>query len=305
MSQELISLILPTRGRPALVERFFASLRATTACLDQLEVILYVDEDDIGSHHLGSLDFHVTRIIGPAISMGGYNSACLERARGEILILVNDDIVVRSQGWDLRVRGMHAEFDDQIYLGYANDLFKKSKFCTFPILSRRTCELLIDPYPPVYQRFFLDVHLFDIFKRLQHAGVDRVRYDEDLVFEHLHYRTGKAPFDKTYGYARMGRFADDATYIELSTARSAAAQRLLAAVRKRPGVPRPVPAAKRRIPDKLPAAIAFFSRQFLSDSELPLGWRAFLWYWFIGRYLAARGYLRLFLRRPTRPLEER
>lgn len=296
MSQESISLILPTRGRPALVERFFGSLGTMTSRLDQVEVILYVDEDDIGSHHLDSQDFHVTRIIGPALSMGGYNSACFERARGEIIILVNDDMVIRSQGWDDRVREMNAEFEDGIYLGYANDLFKKSKFCTFPIMSRRTCELLIEPYPAAYRRSFIDVHLFDVFKRLQHAGIDRIRYDDDLVFEHLHYRMGKAPYDETYGYARSGRFADDSTYINLIAARSAAANRLICEIRNKSFAAEGDASGKDEMPGNVVGAVCFFSRKFLFDGELPYRWRTFLWYWFIGRYLAANGYLRLFFR---------
>lgn len=123
----LISLLLPTRGRPALVNRLFSSIAETTSRLDQVEVILYVDEDDTGSRNLDCTDFRVVRIVGPALTMGGYNSACLQRARGDVLILANDDMVIRTPGWDDRIRAMHAEFEDHIYLGYANDLFKKSR----------------------------------------------------------------------------------------------------------------------------------------------------------------------------------
>jgi hypothetical protein len=290
-----ISLLLPTRGRPELVERFFASLLETTSRLDLVEVILYVDEDDTGSHHLDSREFHVKRIIGPALSMGGYNSACFERASGEIIILANDDIVIRTQGWDERVRAINARFKDKIYLAYPNDLFKKSKFCTFPIMSRRTCELLIEPYPVAYQRFFIDPHLFDIFKRLQHTGYDRVFYCDDLIFEHLHYRTGKAPYDETYGYGRKGRFADDPTFINLTGMRSAAANRLACAIGAKSITCEVHKTDKNEMPDGVASAVFFFSRKFLLDKELPYRWRIFLWYYFIGRYLAANGFLRPFV----------
>lgn len=295
MNSGLISLLLPTRGRPELVERFFASLLETTSRLDLVEVILYVDEDDTSSHHLDSRDFHVKRIIGPALSMGGYNSACFERASGEIIILVNDDIVIRTQDWDERVRAINSRFKDEIYLAYPNDLFKKSKFCTFPIMSRRTCELLIEPYPVAYQRFFIDPHLFDIFKRLQHAGFDRVCYCDDLIFEHLHYRTGKAPYDETYGYGRKGRFADDPTFINLAGMRSAAASRLACAIGDKSITCEGHKADKNEMPDGVISAVFFFSRKFLLDKELPYRWRFFLWYYFIGRYLAANGFLRPFV----------
>lgn len=36
----------------------------------------------------------------------------------------------------------------------------------------------------------------------------------DVVFEHLHYRTGKAACDETY--KRRGRFEDDPTFIAMA-----------------------------------------------------------------------------------------
>lgn len=292
----MISLLLPTRGRPDFVIRLFESISANTFLLDQVEVVLYVDEDDTSSHDLDSKDFRVVRIVGPALSMGGYNSACFEKAQGDVLILANDDMVIRTPGWDDRIRAMHAEFEDHIYLGYANDLFKKSRFCTFPIMSRRTCELLADPYPAAYRRAFIDVHLFDIFKRLQHAGFDRIRYYDDLVFEHLHYRTGKALYDETYGYARSGRFSDDPTFIALTAIRSAAANRLISAIRNETVAASGNTTLQDEVPASIASAVRLFSRRFLLDGELPYRWRLFLWYWFIGRYLAANGFLRPFVR---------
>jgi hypothetical protein len=292
----LISLLLPTRGRPVLVNRLFTSIIAATSHLHQVEVILYVDEDDTDSLYLDSEDFRVVRIVGPALSMGGYNSACLERAQGDVLILANDDMVIRTPGWDDRILAMHAEFEDQIYLGYANDLFKKSRFCTFPILSRRTCEILADPYPTVYRRAFIDVHLFDIFKRLQHAGFDRIRYYDDVIFEHLHYRSGKAPYDATYGYTQSGRFADDPTFIALAPMRSAAANRLISAIRNKPIAESDDIPLQGEVSSTIAGTIRSFTSRFLLDSELPYRWRFFLWYWFIGRSLAAHGFLRPFVR---------
>lgn len=295
-SYPLISLLLPSRGRPALVNRLFASIVETTSDLGQIEVVLYVDEDDIGSHALDSEDFRVVRIIGPALTMGGYNTACFKKAQGDVIILANDDMVIRTKGWDNRINAMSAEFEDQIYLAYVNDLFKKSRFCTFPIMSRRTCELLADPYPVVYRRAFIDVHLFDIFKRLQHAGFDRIRYLDDLVFEHLHFRTGKAPYDDTYSLARNRRFDDDPAYIVSIDKRIRGADRLLCAIRNEPVVESREVIFQEEIPAGIVSAVRFFTFRFLMDVKLPYHWRFFLWYWFIGRYLASKGLFRPFVR---------
>ena len=291
MTRTSISLLLPTRGRPALVERFFRSIVETTSHPERVEVVLYVDEDDAGSHHLSSEQVAVTRIIGPRMSMGEYNSACLARARGDIIILANDDMVIRTAGWDDRIAQIDAEFADKIYLAYCNDCFKQ-RVCTFPVLSRSTCEHLVEPYPAAYQGGFIDTHLFDLFKRLQHARFDRIRYLDDVVFEHLHFRTGKAVRDATY--RRRGRFADDSTFISMAPVRSAGAKRLLNVLEERPLPAYQQPRCPEYAPTGLFSAVVYLARHMLLDNELPLRWRSFVWCRFIGRYLVSHGFLKRF-----------
>jgi hypothetical protein len=296
MKRPSISLLLPTRGRHVLVERFFLSIVETASHLDQIEVILYVDEDDVDSHYLNSDFLKVTRIIGPRASMGTYNSSCYDTAQGDIIMLVNDDMVINTSGWDEKVIEFDAKISDKIYLAYGNDLLKSGSLCTFPILSRRTCEYLVEPYPKEYQGAFIDYHLFDIFKRLQHAGFDRIHYMGDVVFEHLHYRSGKAPFDETY--AKRGRFADDSTFLALIKSRQKSADRLLRILRddESQNLYTPECNAIKKIPETLVKAIAAFTQDLLFDRGLPLRWRSYLWVWFIGRYMAGRGMLRPFVR---------
>ena len=294
MSTPRISLLLPTRGRPALARRLFASIAETVSQPDRVEVVLYADDDDVASHELDSNEIAVERIIGPAQSMGRYNTACLARARGDIIVLANDDMVVRTPNWDDRLLQVDAEFPDRIYLAYGNDLNKKRGLSTFPILSRRTCDLLVDPYPAAYRGAFIDVHIFDIFQRLRHAGFDRTRYLDDVVFEHLHFRIGKAKPDATY--LKRGRFDDDPTFIALAPGRRESARRLVDALRGRQQNPFQPRTYRERVPANSLAASAYFARQFLFDRELPLKRRLYLWYWFLGRYATAHGPLRHIVR---------
>ena len=291
-----ISLLMPTRGRPTLVDRFIESVVTHTTNLENVELILYVDDDDVGSHHLGSDKVSTKLIIGPRVSMGAYNHACFEASRGDVIILVNDDMVIGTHGWDTKILDLNARIPDQIYLAYGNDLFKKGNLCTFPILSRRTCELLVEPYPEEYRGAFIDYHLFDIFKRLQHAGFERIFYLEDVVFEHLHFRTGKAPFDETYN--KRGRFADDPIFLCLINSRKKSADRLLKVLRGEEPQSAYVHerGAAQQVPESLFKAVNTYTRDLLFDGGLPLRWRSFLWVWFIGRYMAGRGMLRPFVR---------
>lgn len=275
-----ISLLLPTRGRPALAARFFRSVVERTRQLNAVEIVLYVDEDDTDSHTLNDENISITKIIGSRVSMGAYNTACLRRSSGDIVILVNDDMIIRTDGWDEQIRTLHAEIEDGIYLAYGNDLYKGKSLCAFPIISRRTCEILGDPFPSEYKGAFIDYHLLDIFKRLQKAGYDRIRYLENVVFEHMHFRSGKGKFDATY--AGRHRFADDGVFLRLRDARSRAATKLLNAVE---GNTRCFPS---------PSAAVSTGRQsdptyaVLLDQELPWRWALRLYFWFLARLLMRR-----------------
>jgi hypothetical protein len=285
MTPARISLLMPTRGRVELARRFFDSVARCTARRDLVEIVLYVDEDDHDSQRLASTELSVATIVGPRASMGVYNTACLQRSSGDIIMLANDDMVMLTGGWDERVRAVHEATQDRIYLAYGNDMLKGRKLCTFPILSRETCELLGEPFPRAYRGAFIDYHLFDVFKRLKHAGIDRIRYMPDVLFEHRHYRTGKAVIDATY--LQRGRFDDDGVFFELADMRAQAA-RTLAATVAGAAVPRAKnPVRAPRPPSNVVMAALFYTRHLLLNRALPVGWRTFLWAWFVARHVAS------------------
>lgn len=277
-----------------MAERFFQSVVDRTTHRDAVEIIAYIDDDDTGSHHLDSRDIRVDRIIGPRLAMGEYNNRCLERARGDIVILVNDDIVIRTQGWDERIRALDAEYSDKVYLGYANDLMQGDRLCTFPVLSRQTCKVLVDPYPATYRGAYIDTHLLDIFKRLQYRGQDRIRYLEDVVFEHMHYAVGKATADKTY--VERVSYNDSPRFLALRKRRQEAADRLMSVIQGRSPEPYSGELSREVSPGGLIGAFWLYAQQFLLDGDLPIRWRVSLWVEFFRHFAASRSYLRRFRR---------
>jgi ABC-type polysaccharide/polyol phosphate transport system ATPase subunit len=272
-SNARISVLLPTRGRAELLRRFLESVLARSEQPDRVEVVIYADEDDPASHGLQVEGLAVRTIVGPRASMGHYNTTCFEHSRGEIVVLGNDDVVIQTRGWDRKLRDMHAAIRDRVYLAYPNDLFKGRGLSAFPILSRKACEILGEPFPAAYRGAFIDYHLLDIIKRLEQLGQQRLFYLEDVVFEHMHHRTGKGDFDATYG--KRDRFGDDATFMRLRDSRSAAAGRLLAAIEGRNAPPPPATDS------------AGLLRVTLLDRELPLPWRLRLYWWFVARFALA------------------
>ena len=288
-----ISLLLPTRGRPHLVQRFFQSLIAQTANLKDVEVVLYVDEDDLQSHHLNCDGVSLVRIIGPRLSMGAYNQTCLDRSSGEIVILMNDDVVIRTPDWDQIVVDVVRKIPDQIYLAYPTDLYWGNMLCTFPILPRRVCEIMARPFPDEYQSWHIDRHILDIFKRLKHMDQDRIFYLHHVVFEHLHFDYGKAALDLTYQSKLRSkvRYGDDWAFVALRDLRQVTAERLHATIlgKALPELPQKSELPPR--PKSLFQALRRHTSVFLFDFALPIRERLRLFTWMTARSLRWRGYL--------------
>jgi hypothetical protein len=176
-----LSLIVPTRGRPRPLRRFLRSLATTTLRPSRVEVVLVVDADDPGSRSVRRPGLRVRAVVGPpGRTMGELNRAGADAARGEWLMLLNDDVVARTRGWDDAVLAAAARFPDRIGLVHVNDTLVRDHLCVFPVVSRRYVELAGGICPADYRRYRIDDHIDDVFTRL--GG--RTVYLPDVVFEH-------------------------------------------------------------------------------------------------------------------------
>src|SRR4051812_47326546 len=130
------SLIVPTRQRVPPLRRFLASLAETAARPEQLEVLLVVDEDDPASQEVrcGGLNVR-TVVVPPGLTMGALNAAGYEASSGRYLMLLNDDVVARTAGWDERMRECFRACPDEILLVHVNDLIFRDELCSFPAVS--------------------------------------------------------------------------------------------------------------------------------------------------------------------------
>lgn len=206
-----ISLILPTRKRPIEALNFLNSAFIKSEDPSNIEVVLYVDDDDDSYRHFES-PFRQTLIIRSSRKiMSEYNRLCIEKSTGEIIFLVNDDISVETFGWDREIRSIHLESNDLIYLCYPNDCFKQKKLAVFPIFSRFSFNNF-DLLPGIYQGAFIDTHVHEIFNFLSGLGYNRISYLANVIFRHNHYRVEKRIPDETY--TNRDRFADDLVFLK-------------------------------------------------------------------------------------------
>jgi hypothetical protein len=186
--QPIFSLIVPTRQRIGPLARLLKSLAATAAHPLSLEVVLVVDADDRASIDFAFGDLPVRRVIvEPGSTMGALNTAGYEGSSGDYLMLLNDDVVCRTSGWDQKVLACFRDCADGILLVHPNDTVFEDKLCTFPIVSRTFCELAAGICPRSYVRYRIDDHIEDVFNLLGILGERRIIYLPDVVFEHLNF----------------------------------------------------------------------------------------------------------------------
>jgi glycosyltransferase involved in cell wall biosynthesis len=180
-----ISLIVPTRGRPVQLRRFLDSLAVTAVRPEAVEVVLVVDADDVASARVTHQGLRLKFVtVPPGLTMGALNMAGYEAAAGDILMLLNDDVVSRTPGWDERFRACFRRFADGIVLVHANDTLFRDLLCTFPVVSRTFCALAGGICPRDYIRYRIDDHIEDVFNLLALLGRRRTVYLPDVVFEH-------------------------------------------------------------------------------------------------------------------------
>jgi hypothetical protein len=185
MPRPTFSLIVPTRGRPAQLRRFLDSIAATARRPAHLEIVLVIDDDDPVSLAADHPRLTLRHVVGPpGRTMGELNSAGYAASAGEHVMLLNDDVIVRTRGWDATALRCFRRFPDPFVLVHVNDTLIRHHLCVFPLVSRAFCELVGGICPTEYRRYRIDDHVEDVFNLLAAVEVRRTVYLPEVVFEH-------------------------------------------------------------------------------------------------------------------------
>ena len=183
MPTPLLSLIVPTRDRAESLARFLDSIAATASDLSRIEIVLVVDDDAIPT--VADERLRILLVPGPpGRTMGSLNADGYAASHGDFVMLLNDDVVVRTPGWDERILAAARHFPDGIVLVHVNDTLMRQHLCTFPLVSRLLCQRLGGICPREYLRYCIDDHIEDIFNLLAFLGERRTIYLPEVVFEH-------------------------------------------------------------------------------------------------------------------------
>lgn len=197
----MISLLCPTRGRYAGFCRMVDSIILNSGGFAvhgdpaPVEIIAYQDEDDEKYPHTHSKEL-VKIIRGPRITLSDAWNKCAEHAKGDLLMMIADDAIMRTFGWnfDFEEALLRAP-KDRICLLYSDDGVTKHNMSVFPCITRQWYEAIGRFCPPYFVGDYPDQWLWDVIGMVDpHRRI----YIPDVLIEHLHPIHRKAQDDATY-----------------------------------------------------------------------------------------------------------
>jgi len=170
------------------MQRFLDSVLATTSRPQDLEIVMVVDADDKASKDFKYDRLQLRTVVVPqGLAMGALNMAGYRASKGQYLMLMNDDVIVRTAAWDEKVLAVFRSFSDDIVLVHTEDGIFHDKLCTFPFVSRTFCEMAGGICPEAYFRYRIDDHIYNVFNLLAVLQHKRIAYLPDVLFEHLNF----------------------------------------------------------------------------------------------------------------------
>lgn len=195
----MISLLVPTRGRPARFKAMLASARATAS--ESFEICAWLDEDDPTRDQYPE-DPQVRYGSGPrpyvdgVLCTSGLWTEAWALATGDIAMLASDDIVFRTRGWDQRIEAAFASVSDRIVMVYPNDGTRRQAPVNL-VVSREWIEVA-GFTPADFQGWFGDDWIWSIAAKLR-----RVVFLSDVRVSHAQRRGS----DDTYRDGENARAA--------------------------------------------------------------------------------------------------
>lgn len=232
----MISVLVPTRGRPHNMLRMVESGRATAD--ERVEYVFYIDDDDAPSRdmaiQLNEQGGDVFWTHGPrgTLNLSQLWNECYDASTPGCDIFQHscDETIYRTSGWDTAVReAFENEFPDGIGLVYGRDGIHDENLATHGFITRSWVDAVGYFVPPYFSSDYNDLWLHEVA-----GGIGRRWFLPDVFTEHMHPAVGKGPLDQTHQerLARHGQDNVDALWNQLFPQRQEDVRKLLEAIRK-------------------------------------------------------------------------
>jgi len=200
-----ISLLVPSRGRPERLIQMMASAYALSSKpFPPLQFCIGLDKDDPAfstyekmldevSNYL-NIAYHISdkQMSAPA----HLNAMATTIASGELIFALGDDVLFRTQDWDVSINALWDYYSDNILIAYCNDGRNRAK-CEHFILHSDWIRETGYICPPYFRHFCVDAWVEDIARK-----INRLKWLSYIIVEHMHFKYGKAKEDETYQNVR-------------------------------------------------------------------------------------------------------
>lgn len=172
-----ISILCPTRGRPEMARRMAESAVATASDTRGLEILFYLNEDDpqVMDYRHGPYTVFIMGKDGP--TSYAWNELA-KRAAGDILMLMGDDAVFKTAGWDVLLRDRVKNGLPHVYqlhdhapvavLSFDDGRSPLSEGHPHPAITRAVYNRLGYLACPMFRHFYVDTWLVELAKE---AGI--------------------------------------------------------------------------------------------------------------------------------------
>jgi hypothetical protein len=189
-----LCVLVPSRGRPANIERLVQAMHQT--CRGDTHLLLGLDRDDPELYRYldqpedalvsGEVEADLHQVV-PWLN----HLALAKAAEYPYLGHFGDDNLPRTVGWDVAVMAALRE----VPMCYADDLYHlrpKGSLCCHIFMRSQVVGALGYFGPPQFGSQFVD----NVW--LAWGRAIGIRFLDQVVIEHLHPGVGKAPMDPTY-----------------------------------------------------------------------------------------------------------
>jgi glycosyltransferase involved in cell wall biosynthesis len=197
--EETISIILPTRKRSNELYRLVNSIFLTSTHHNKIEICIYIDNDDTES------ETTIKKLINDYSELAIKYTTCEEKlnlsqmwnyayenlATGNIIMHCGDDIVFRTDNWDVAIRNEFNKYPDNIVLVFCKDGIQNAGLATHSFVHRRWIEVSGFWLPPYFVSDYNDTWLDHVSIKI-HRRV----YLDNIYTEHMHYIAGKSIIDE-------------------------------------------------------------------------------------------------------------
>jgi len=194
------SIILASRERVHLLDSLLNSIVNTTGDRSNCEVICVVDTDDrVTKRFLDrfkvtcSFARFIVRDRAPNLNDDYLNWAWRNFSTGKYIIIVNDDVVFKTQNWDQIIMAQMSMYlankPDGVAYGWIEEGLKDRvagmKYCCFPLVTRKAADVLGFVMPPEFPGWGADIALYRIY-----SATGRIFEIPGVSLDHISYHNG-------------------------------------------------------------------------------------------------------------------